>query len=149
MKKTLLASFVLLSLTLTACNTTKTADNAAKMPEEAAQPAQPAQQASQDQFVDVRYNCMAGKQKVPVIARYLIQDGELVKAQVLVAPNQATPVLDRDLKSPNAASANIYSAQGLAWITDKTTVANVTTANGNMLQSADGKIILKYCDVAK
>lgn len=135
-------SLTLLTLTLTACIMNKQTiisnqTQAVKSTEQ------------QEQFVDVKYNCIASKIAHPVIVRYWVSGNDILKAQVFIEPGKTTPILERDINAVNSDTSNIYTAQGISWLTDKADAQNIQTADGNMLQLSNGSIQLKYCKVNK
>lgn len=88
-----------------------------------------------DGRVEVAYQCdsIQGKQKMRVM--YGVKDGTLVVAQTLVN-NQPSPGLYRVLNDVNGDTQNSYFSEGITWVTEKATPANVTRVNGNMLTQA-------------
>ena len=110
-----------------------------------------------DSRVEVAYRCTSPKGPQNMSVMYGVKDGTLIVAQAKVN-GELTPGLARVLNDVNGDSQNSYYGNGLTWVTEKATPADVTRVNGNMLTQAkqvtvDGvptgvqDILLKSCVV--
>lgn len=168
MKKVLLSSSTILMLALTGCasqsaptTNAPAANNHAAASETAAQTVEQVKVVQTDNIdskVQVAYQCKANNnQTQKVEAMYGVKDNTLVVAQLKIN-DQVSPGLWRVVNDVNGDTQNSYFNNGVTWITDKATPANVTRTNGNMLMQTatreiNGKqetvqnILLKYCTV--
>lgn len=124
-------------------------------PVEQAQPA-PAT-AKVDAVKEVVYACGAkGADKLRVT--YGMSGNEVVVAQALFQ-DKASPVLPRVADGADS-NSNVFSSNGITWLADKATAANVDKVDGNMLtqqavQTVNGKqvqvsqIVTRYCKLDK
>ena len=120
---------------------------------------QVAQVDSIDKTVEVRYTCQAPNgQQQAVNAMYGIKSDTLVAAQLKIN-NQVSPGLWRVLNDSSGQQQNSYYGNGVIWVTDKATPANVTRANARALlqaQSVDAAgnpvnpaAVLENCTVSR
>lgn len=104
---------------------------------------------------EVAYKC-GNKGQNSLNVMYGFKNGKVVVAQVKyqdkVSPNLLRVVDDKD--------QNVFTSQGISWIADKATAANVDKVNGNMLtqegvetvngqQQQVSQIVTKYCMLDK
>ncbi len=112
-----------------------------------------------DSRVEVAYRCDSRNGKTDIKVMYGVKDGTLVVAQTLVN-NQPSPGLYRVLNDKNGDTQNSYFGEGITWVTEKATPADVTKVNGNMLTQAGNttvngetvavdEILLKSCVLDK
>ncbi|WP_338809631.1 hypothetical protein V6667_04280 [Neisseria leonii] len=88
-----------------------------------------------DSRIEVAYRCTTPQGVQPMSVMYGVKDGTLIVAQAKVN-GELTPGLARVLNGVNSESQNSYYGNGLTWITDKATPADVTRVDGNMLTQA-------------
>lgn len=124
--------------------------------QEAAAPAiQVVQTDSIDNTVEAFYRCESPAGNQAVSAMYGIKDGTLVVAQLKIN-DQVTPGLWRVANDAAGESQNSFYAEGITWITDKATPANVRQTAGKLLLQAQNldangtpvgqqNILLKNC----
>lgn len=153
-------------LALGACSSSKTPD-ARPQTQQTQQPAgdtaaigsiQVARVQNIDKTVEVRYTCQSNRGPQRVNAMYGVKDDTLVVVQLKIN-DQVSPGLWRVLNDSSGEQQNSYYGNGIIWVTDKATPANVTRANARVLlqaQSVDAAgnlvnpaTVLENCTVSR
>ena len=163
MKKVLIPAVMVLALAGCASTGGSKGGQQTAGQQQPAQPTAPAIQVAQvdgiDRSVEVHYKCTSANGEQKMSAMYGVKDNTLVVAQVKVN-DQASPGMWRVLNDANGETQNSYYAEGITWITDKATPANVARTNARVLlqaQSLDANgtpvgehnVLLRDCNVER
>jgi membrane-bound inhibitor of C-type lysozyme len=86
----------------------------------------------------VEYRCGASGEQ-PLSVQYTFQGGEPLAAKVIY--NNTAVDLTRTTSSNTDMTGNTFKGNGYAWTTDKFTLENVDTVNGNMFTQESTQVV--------